>query len=305
MGYKPDIVQKAKFECSPLGQVFNKGLDTSTKQVGLLKRLKNIEDKTDRQLQENKENQLGIKSIGYTIKEELSQEAKNILEKFNNQEKLINYKKCNFKRGNTVDYDFSEYRSLKELFKAIYYRNIRIEKTERLQGEFDAIIGVLNLYGPRKTEKLLINAKKFYDGREIIINAFKDKIFPMVPTGFGPDEDETPRMSPDEDEIPRMSPDEDELSKHDELYENISNADQKIDRKLIKKYFNKRSLLELFKFLRYSQNKATGGAKQALIEVNLSDLKKDIRNMSDDEIKNKNLDLIAYFVEKILDTVKK
>ena len=27
--------------------------------------------------------------------------------------------------------------------------------------------------------------------------------------------------------------------------------------------------------------------------------------MSDDEIKNKNLDLIAYFVEKILDTVKK
>ena len=27
--------------------------------------------------------------------------------------------------------------------------------------------------------------------------------------------------------------------------------------------------------------------------------------MSDDEIKNKNIDLITYFVEKILDTVKK
>ena len=57
--------------------------------------------------------------------------------------------------------------------------------------------------------------------------------------------------------------------------------------------------------MRYSQSRATGGAKQALLEVNLSDLKKDIRNMSDDEIKNKNLDLIAYFVEKILVTVKK
>ena len=70
-------------------------------------------------------------------------------------------------------------------------------------------------------------------------------------------------------------------------------------------YFNKGSLLELFKFLRYSQSKATDGAKQALIKVKLSDLKKDIRNMSDDEIKNKNLDLIAHFVEKILDTIKK
>ena len=47
LGYKPDVVQKAKFEYSPLGQVFNKGLDTSQKQVELSKRLKNIEDKTD------------------------------------------------------------------------------------------------------------------------------------------------------------------------------------------------------------------------------------------------------------------
>ena len=31
LGYKPDVVQKAKFEYSPLGQVFNKGLDTSEK----------------------------------------------------------------------------------------------------------------------------------------------------------------------------------------------------------------------------------------------------------------------------------
>ena len=37
----------------------------------------------------------------------------------------------------------------------------------------------------------------------------------------------------------------------------------------MRKYFNKESLLELFKFLIYSQNKATGGAKQAFIEVNL------------------------------------
>ena len=29
LGYKPGVVQKSKFEYSPLGQVFNKRLDTS------------------------------------------------------------------------------------------------------------------------------------------------------------------------------------------------------------------------------------------------------------------------------------
>ena len=42
LGYKPDVVQKAKFEYSPRGAVFNKGLDKNNKKEGLLKRLKNI-----------------------------------------------------------------------------------------------------------------------------------------------------------------------------------------------------------------------------------------------------------------------
>ena len=37
-GYKPDVIQKAKFECSPLGKIFNKGLDESDKKEGPLKR---------------------------------------------------------------------------------------------------------------------------------------------------------------------------------------------------------------------------------------------------------------------------
>ena len=89
LGYKSDVFQKAKFEYSPLGQVFNKVLDAGEKQEGLLKRLKDGEGKTDRQLEENKDNQLIMKSIGYVIKEELSQEAKNMFGKLNNKENLI------------------------------------------------------------------------------------------------------------------------------------------------------------------------------------------------------------------------
>ena len=50
LGYKPDVFEQAKFEYSPLGKVFTDGLDKSDKNEGLLKRLKNIEDKSNNQL---------------------------------------------------------------------------------------------------------------------------------------------------------------------------------------------------------------------------------------------------------------
>ena len=56
LGYKPDAFEQVKFEYSPLGKVFTDGLDKSDKNEGLLKRLKNIEDKSNNQL-------LNIKNI--------------------------------------------------------------------------------------------------------------------------------------------------------------------------------------------------------------------------------------------------
>ena len=45
LGLKPSSVEQAKFEYSPLGKVFNKGLSEVDKKEGILKRLRNIEDK--------------------------------------------------------------------------------------------------------------------------------------------------------------------------------------------------------------------------------------------------------------------
>ena len=47
LNYKPNAFEQAKFEYSPLGKVFTDGLDKSDKNEGLLKRLKNIEDKSN------------------------------------------------------------------------------------------------------------------------------------------------------------------------------------------------------------------------------------------------------------------
>ena len=54
LGLKPSTIEQAKFEYSPLGKTFNKGLDKDDQKEGLFKRLKNIEGKIKG---ENKKNQ--------------------------------------------------------------------------------------------------------------------------------------------------------------------------------------------------------------------------------------------------------
>ena len=50
LGLKPSSIEQTKFEYSPLGKMFNKGLDKDDQKEGLLKRLKNIEYKNEEQL---------------------------------------------------------------------------------------------------------------------------------------------------------------------------------------------------------------------------------------------------------------
>ena len=47
LGLKPTTVEQAKFEYSPLGKIFHKGLDEEDKKEGLFKRLENIKCKNE------------------------------------------------------------------------------------------------------------------------------------------------------------------------------------------------------------------------------------------------------------------
>ena len=44
LGHRPSTIEHAKFEYSPLGKIFNKGLGKDDQKEGLFKRLKNIEN---------------------------------------------------------------------------------------------------------------------------------------------------------------------------------------------------------------------------------------------------------------------
>ena len=44
LGLKPSTIEQARFEYSPQGKIFNKGLGKDDKKEGLFKRLKNMEN---------------------------------------------------------------------------------------------------------------------------------------------------------------------------------------------------------------------------------------------------------------------
>ena len=71
LGYKPDAVVKVKFGYSPIGKVFTDGLakEDKFKKVGLLKRLKNIEDNLVEVDDNDNDNKVGICRIIKDIKD--------------------------------------------------------------------------------------------------------------------------------------------------------------------------------------------------------------------------------------------
>ena len=175
LGYRPDPIQKAKFEYSPLGQVFNKGLTTDEKSEDLLKRLKNIEDKTDNQLiaiEYNIGNQPAIKDginnqpppmkgqkISDTKKFKFRDANGNEIKELNylvdyidnNIEKYIEGKKFSIQTRSTKDgkpiykdYNFSDYTSLWSFVKKVFEGKLSTKEARKQQNAIEKKIKELN-----------------------------------------------------------------------------------------------------------------------------------------------------------------
>ena len=101
LGLKPSTVEQAKFEYSPLGKIFNKGLSKEDKKEGILKRLENIKDKNDELLNTfNTTNKI------------------NKTPKINNQSKILIY---------STQYSFAKFRNIydiKELSFSSMYKKL-------------------------------------------------------------------------------------------------------------------------------------------------------------------------------------
>ena len=185
LGLKPNTIEQARFEYSPLGKMFNKGLDKDAdKKEGLLKRLKDIEDKNEKLLKVKNKTE-NIKEVTDFIDQPLSFDTKKLIEEIKVIQKDVDYRKLKIRGGNNVDYDFSDCKTFKELFRDLYYKEITIDDVEAKQYELDTVINASENYIPRNNKyvdaknKLLNNVKKIYEGREKIAEGFKNEIFPV------------------------------------------------------------------------------------------------------------------------------
>ena len=147
LGIKPSTIEKAKFEYSPLGKIFNKGLSKDDKKEGLLKKLKNIEDKNEQLLKmKNKTENIEVTDF---VREPLSPEAKALIEEIRAIQKDVDYRKLIIRGGNNVMYDFSDYKTFNKLYRDLYYKNMTRNDAEMKQNKFNLIRDALNNYCPQ------------------------------------------------------------------------------------------------------------------------------------------------------------
>ena len=107
LGYKPDALEKVKFEYSPIGKVFTDGLakEDKSKKVGLFKRLKNIEDNLV-EVDDN-DNKVGIFKIIKDIKD----------------------------KGIKIDNDDEAIREIRECFKELIDDGVKVNNFDEMKEE--------------------------------------------------------------------------------------------------------------------------------------------------------------------------
>ena len=182
LGYKPDAVEKVKFEYSPIGKVFTDGLakEDKSKKVGLFKRLKNIEDNLVEV--DNNDNKVGIFRIIKDIKDrgikidnddeavrEIRERIKELIDdgiKVNNfdlmKKEIIDHVKKLKEQGSDVKVDEDQ---INDLINKIFDKTYgKYERKTYIESEID---NFLEKYGDKNISISYDNNKNKFNTEEI------------------------------------------------------------------------------------------------------------------------------------------
>ena len=165
LGLKPSTIEQTKFEYSPLGKIFNKGLDKDDKKKGLFKRLKNIENAQKNLTSSNNDDDDDSESIYYTSKSKfddkdkietkplnvfdylksLSQEAKDLMDEIDEANNDTVNAKLLFIGSNEEKFNFNIRKPL-DFISAIYNAKISLKEAEIKQRDLEKEIEDLKGY---------------------------------------------------------------------------------------------------------------------------------------------------------------
>ena len=151
LGYKPSVFEQARFDYSPLGNIFTKGLDKDDQKEGLFKRLENIKDKNEELLN------------AFSAANKVSKAAKNESD-FNYDSRYAFYRFYRdfekFKRMVSID---SKHGELKEFCKLLSdFKNHKPITTETKNLKNRILNNVNQLYN-----KYFDTYKKSYDSKNL------------------------------------------------------------------------------------------------------------------------------------------
>ena len=169
LNYKPDPIQKSRFEYSPLGQVFNKGLDSNERHKGLLKRIENLEDKAENQLDlideiNNKNRGINFGNERSEISKKRNYRKENEISNNKRSKKEEDRNKSIFKyiATDNKDFNFNEEKNLLYFAEDLYKEKITFDEAEKQQEKIFEAINELEkrINPPRGAKPKNFNKKK-------------------------------------------------------------------------------------------------------------------------------------------------
>ena len=167
-------------------------------------------------------------------------------------------------------------------------------------------MGALKAYAPKDNKyieaknNLVNNVENFYNGREKIIEGFKNGAFP-----FYYDERHKHQMKAQREIEEEQTKQEKKLLDPDEVIELMINREiAPINNELFKKHFKIQKPIDMYKVLRGTKDKEKNSKLVNMFNSALKDLKKEIEKMSKKQKKIEKPNNIVKVVERILELNK-
>ena len=176
-----------------------------------------------------------------------------------------------------------------------------IDDAEHIQDKFNSMLRALSNYTPKAQKyieaknKLLDNAKNFYEWRGKIIEGFKNRIFPLKHDDEFEEEQQTSKKFNEKELLKKPT-----KINVNELNELIIKKETNINRELFKNYFKFQRPTALLKTSYNLNDRNKNNLLVNTIKSGLSDLKNEIKKISEDEIKTEKPYEVVDIVEKII-----